>query len=334
MCDSYEPYSIFLLAYLSVTERRRTWSCCKLGKRHVEVEIFVDQVVQDEGAVRRRRQRHADIGHGSREPFSRLAPKSVRDREPGACRVRRYRWHWIEKPAPRCASAARRARRAHVESSSYARTAAPGSEVTSRRSRLPKSSIASATCTMSTPFPTASRGSRRRAAACSFVQAKKSSSWVEMSEVRVIVEPWEAGEKTKLAYSPRRVSRYPVGASARRASVSPCRYAPPLHTTPRPSGRLSARSSAPVRSPRSTPQRAKRMRSLIGSAPTRRRSSLRQTGDPRHLHGNQAAGGGAHSNCDYMTVAAAAGRGVARALCAHSRARPSSRLNRSLLVLT
>ncbi|MFC7607556.1 GNAT family N-acetyltransferase [Teichococcus aestuarii] len=42
--------------------------------------------------------------------------------------------------------------------------------------------------------------------------------------------------------------------------------------------------------------------------------------DPRHLlHPPQPGGGGAHvANCGYMTAAAATGRGVARAMCAHS----------------
>ena len=37
-----------------------------------------------------------------------------------------------------------------------------------------------------------------------------------------------------------------------------------------------------------------------------------------YLRRNQAGGGGHVCNCGYMTAAAAAGRGVARAMCAHS----------------
>ena len=37
-----------------------------------------------------------------------------------------------------------------------------------------------------------------------------------------------------------------------------------------------------------------------------------------YLRCNQAGGGGHVCNCGYMTAAAAAGRGVARAMCAHS----------------
>ena len=37
-----------------------------------------------------------------------------------------------------------------------------------------------------------------------------------------------------------------------------------------------------------------------------------------YLRANQAGGGGHVCNCGYMTDSAAAGRGVARAMCAHS----------------
>ena len=43
------------------------------------------------------------------------------------------------------------------------------------------------------------------------------------------------------------------------------------------------------------------------------------------LHANQAGGGSHVANCGYMTAAHAAGRGVARAMCAHSLERARTR---------
>jgi L-amino acid N-acyltransferase YncA len=44
-----------------------------------------------------------------------------------------------------------------------------------------------------------------------------------------------------------------------------------------------------------------------------------------YLRANQNAGGGHVANCGYMTAAAATGRGVARAMCAHSMAHAKGR---------